>query len=415
MRQNNWNSQFDNESFYRTGSTQPPKSRSGIVAVLLISVIFFGGIASILSILKWQLFQPAIGKKDTLSSISFFQQPTSGSQTGVDTPQPAHANHRASIQLQEVPLSADNIPLEGGLSLQDIYNQNIPSVVSISCVTPTGITSGTGLVVSEDGYVVTNCHVIEDATAIELQLHTGQQLSACSIGKDPVSDLAVLYVDTTGLIPARFGDSASVRVGDTVVAIGDPLGSQLRGTMTDGIVSAINRDIPIDGRTMTLIQTNAALNTGNSGGPLINCYGQVIGINTMKISDDMRSTGVEGLGFAIPSTTVKTVVDQLISQGFVSGRPHLGFRSETVSTFVQMFYQLPQGVYITEVDSGSSAHAQNIAVGDMLLSLDGKQITDTDMLEQLLYQYTAGDTVKAVIYRNGTQYTVTLTLDQVTG
>ena len=411
MIQNNWNSQFDNDSFYQTGSTRPPKNRNGIVAAVLVGVILLGGSVSILGLLKWKLFQPTDTAEKDLSPVSFSRQPEENTSTADSAPQTAGANSQVSIQLQEVPLAVENIPQAGGLSLQAIYEKNIASVVSISCTNSTG----TGLIVSPEGYVVTNCHVVEKAAGIELLLQDGRQLPARVVGTDPVSDLAVLYVEATDLTPAQFGDSASVRVGDTVVAIGDPLGAQLRGTMTDGIISAINRDIPVSGRTMTLLQTNAALNAGNSGGPLINCYGQVIGINTMKIGDYMSDAGVEGLGFAIPSTTVKTVVDQLIGQGFVSGRPYLGFRAETVSNFVQMYYRLPRGVYITEVDSGSSAHAQNIAAGDMLLSLDGQQITDTDMLEQLLYQYSAGDTVDAVVYRNGKQYAVKLTLDQATG
>ena len=415
MRQNNWNSQFDNEFYYQTGSTQPPKNRNGILAVVLIGVILVGSSVSVLGLLKWKLFQAPDADRQALSSVSFFRQPEEGDAPVNSAPQSVNSDSQVSILLQEVPLAVENVPQSGGLSLQAIYEKNIPSVVSISCTTPGGPTSGTGLVVSQEGYVVTNCHVIEKATSIQLLLQDGRQLTARSVGTDPVSDLAVLYVEATGLTPAQFGDSASVRVGDTVVAIGDPLGAQLRGTMTDGIISAINRDIPVSGRTMTLLQTNAALNTGNSGGPLINCYGQVIGINTMKIGDYVNDVGVEGLGFAIPSTTVKTVVDQLISQGFVSGRPYLGFRAETVSSFVQRYYRLPRGVYITEVDRGSSAYAQNITAGDMLLSLDGQQITDTDMLEQLLYQYSAGDTVEAVIYRGGKQYAVTLTLDQAAG
>ena len=407
MNQTDRNSQF--EPYYQTGSTHPPKSRSGIVAVVLIGAILLGGSVSILGLLP--LFQTEDTQEKDLSPVSFSRQPEAQTQTGANAPQTVNADTQVSIQLQEVPLAVENIPQEGGLSLQAIYEKNIASVVSITCTD----TTGTGLIVSPDGYVVTNCHVVENAAGIELLLQDGRQLPARVVGTDPVSDLAVLYVEATGLTPAQFGDSASVRVGDTVVAIGDPLGAQLRGTMTDGIISAINRDIQVSGRSMTLLQTNAALNSGNSGGPLINCYGQVIGINTMKIGDYMNDAGVEGLGFAIPSTTVKTVVDQLISQGFVSGRPYLGFRAETVSSFVQMYYRLPRGVYITEVDPGSSAHAQNIAAGDMLLSLDGQQISDTDMLEQLLYQYSAGDTVEAVIYRSGKQYTVALTLDQATG
>ena len=225
----------------------------------------------------------------------------------------------------------------------------------------------------------------------------------------------MLQVQAEGLIPAQFGDSAQLRVGDTVAAIGDPLGVEYRGTYTDGIVSAINRDVDIDGRTMTLIQTNAALNSGNSGGPLINCYGQVIGINTMKIGAFTDAAGVEGIGFAIPSTTVKDIVDQLITQGYVSGRPTLGIEGEALSSFYQHYYRLPAGLYITHVDPGSDAEAKGIQDGDMLLSLEGQRITDMDDLKSILYDMEVEQVVEVIIYRAGERYKVPLTLGEHKG
>ena len=225
----------------------------------------------------------------------------------------------------------------------------------------------------------------------------------------------MLYVQASDLTPAEFGDSSTLRVGDAVAAIGDPLGIEFRGTMTDGIVSAINRDVTSGGRTMTLIQTNAALNSGNSGGPLLNCYGQVVGINTMKIGAFTDSAGVEGLGFAIPSTTVKEIVDQLIAQGYVSGRPDPGFAGRSISGIEQAWYRLPAGVLVTKLESGGAAEKAGMIEGDILLSLDGSRISDTQALENLLYNYSAGDSVEAVIYRSGRQYTVSLVLGEAGG
>ena len=182
--------------------------------------------------------------------------------------------------------------------------------------------------------------------------------------------------------------------------------------MTNGIVSAINRDLNTNGRTMTLIQTNAALNSGNSGGPLLNCYGQVIGINTMKIGDTMSSAGVEGLGFAIPSATAKQIVDQLVKQGYVSGRPSLGLTGITLSTKELMISRLPQGFYITEVDPDSSAAEKGIKAGDVLLYLNKTRITGSESLQTALYSYEPGDSVSAVIYRAGRQYSVTLRVQE---
>ena len=260
--------------------------------------------------------------------------------------------------------------------------------------------------------MVTNYHVIQQAQQVAVTLTDKRELTASIVGTDPVSDLAVLYVQAEDLTPAQFGDSDSLRVGDTVVAIGDPLGVELRGTMTDGIISAISRDVQVDGRTMNLIQTNAALNSGNSGGPLINCFGQVIGINTMKIGAFTDSSGVEGLGFAIPSATVQDVVNQIITQGYVSGRPWLGVQGEDFSYFYQRFYRVPRGIYITSVESGSPAQAAGLTGGDIITTADGTSVSDMDDLNSLLYAHSVGDTMRLTIYRNGYQGDVTVTLTE---
>jgi len=394
---------------YRTGRTQPKKSNSGLIAGLLIGVIFLGGIVSILSFLNIRLFQKMNQPTpDNQSPLSFSPEPTdsSGETRAMET------DEQINIDLSQSPPSVENIPQEGGLSLQAIYEKAIGSVVSISCTGNGSSSSGTGVVLTADGYLLTNSHVIAGAVNISATFTDGRELTAQIVGQDTISDLAVLRVDATDLIPAEFGDSAVLRVGDSVVAIGDPLGAKLRGTMTDGIVSAINRDIETEGRTMTLIQTNAALNSGNSGGPLLNCYGQVIGINTMKIGDYMNSAGVEGLGFAIPSATAIEVVDQLIDYGYVVGRPSLGLSFQELSFLYQQMYHLPQGLYISEVADGSSAEALGISPGDVLLAFDGTRVADMDTLRSLLYQHEAGDVVEIIVYRGGTQYQLELKLDQ---
>jgi len=391
------------ECTYRTGATKPPKSHAGLIAFLLIAVIFLGGISSALSLLNIRLWQASKGEAPPTAPLSFVQsEPTAAAPT----------NGSVTVQLENSPVSKDNKPQNDGLSLQQIYTAAIDSVVSISCETENGSASGTGVILSRDGYVVTNSHVIEGAQAVSVRLTDQREFSAQLIGSDAFSDLAVLQIQATDLIPAQFGDSEVLRVGDAVVAIGDPLGVELRGTMTDGIVSAINRDVSTGGRTMTLIQTNAALNPGNSGGPLLNCYGQVIGINTMKIGGSVDSTGVEGLGFAIPSTTVKEVVDQLISQGFVSGRPSLGITGQIISRSISSLTGLPQGFYISQTVPGSAAAAAGVQTGDVLLSFDGVRITDSETLQTLLYAHAPGDTVSAVFYRDGEALITALTVGQ---
>lgn len=397
---------------YRTGSTRPRKNRSGLVALLLIAIIFLAGIISALGLLNIRLFRQLEKQpEDNSTPLSFSQNdPTMPESTEAPTNMPTEPE--ITLDLSQSPPSVENIPQEGGLSLQAIYEKAIPSVVSISCTLHSGSSSGTGVVLSSDGYLLTNYHVIEGAASIVATFTDGQALPALVIGQDLISDLAVLRVEADNLIAAEFGDSSVLRVGDAVVAIGDPLGSKLRGTMTDGIISAINRDIEADGRVMTLIQTNAALNSGNSGGPLLNCYGQVIGINTLKIGNVVDSAGVEGLGFAIPSATVKEVVDQLIAYGYVVGRPTLGMHFQELSFLYQQMYQLPQGLYISEVDDNSHAAQLGISPGDILIGFDGTRITEADTLRTLLYTHQAGDQVEIVIYRSGRQYQLTLTIDQ---
>jgi len=415
---NNYEYDWD-DRYYGTGNTEPPKEHHGPMALMLILVIFLFGIITVLGILNIRLFQELkLKRQETELAISFTTEATLPPETLPQEPPMAMAEEAAdfsSMQLQQTPQSRENIPMEGGLSLQEIYLQNIPSVVSISCTGYGSSSTGTGVVLTADGYIVTNAHVVDSAGSIKVLLTDNRVFSAELIGSDEISDLAVLQIEANDLIPARFGDSAQLRIGDTVAAIGDPLGTKFRGTYTDGIVSAINRDVDMDGRTMTLIQTNAALNSGNSGGPLINCYGQVIGINTMKIGAFTDAAGVEGIGFAIPSITVKDIVDQLITQGYVSGRPTLGLEGETLSAFYQHYYRLPAGLYITHVEPGSDAYYQGIEDGDMLLSVNDQRITTMEELKAILFDCEVGETVEAIIYRSGERYRVALTLGENKG
>ena len=396
------------DGVYGTGSTQPPKSHRAVIALLLVTVIFLGGITTAMSILNIRLFRELHRKEDALTvAYAVQEQATEAPETQPPETQAAEPARRATMDIQRGAART-----EGTLSLQEIYEKNIPSVVSITSQTASGTSAGTGVIVSDAGYLVTNYHVVRRAQSIDVKLTDERELTASVVGEDPVSDLAVLYIAADGLTPAQFGDSDTLRVGDSVVAIGDPLGVELRGTMTDGIVSAISRDVQVDGRTMNLIQTNAALNSGNSGGPLINSMGQVIGINTMKIGAFADSSGVEGLGFAIPSATVQEIVNQLLTQGYVSGRPWLGIEGESFSTFYQRFYRIPRGVYITSVQSGSPAGTAGLQSGDIIVSVDGTAVSDMEDLDSLLYAHIPGDTMTLTIYRSGRQGDVTVTLTE---
>lgn len=290
-------------------------------------------------------------------------------------------------------------PAEAPLTLQEIYQKVEPSVVGVMCESASSTCTGTGIIMSEDGYIITNCHVISGAHEITVELSDGEILGATIVGSDELSDLAVIKINANGLPAAEFGNSDLLQVGDEVAAIGNPLGLELKNTLTNGIISAINRDIETDGRTLTLIQTNAALNEGNSGGPLINSSGQVVGVNTMKMYS-VAST-VEGLGFAIPISLAKPIVDELIECGFVSGRPAIGITGSDVSDRAKAYYHIPNGILVNSVQYSSDAYTQGLRAGDVIVQINDHEVTSLDELNEIKNQYHAGETIKLTVYRDG--------------
>ncbi len=294
------------------------------------------------------------------------------------------------------------------LTLQEIYKKTIPSVVSITASGNGGTATGTGIVMTADGYIITNYHVVSDASQVQVLTNDGDEFYASMVGGDETSDLVVLKIDANGLTPAEFGDSTGAEVGDSVVAIGDPLGTELRGTMTDGIICGIQRDINVGERTMNLMQTNAALNSGNSGGPLVNMHGQVIGINTMKLTSSY--TSVEGIGFAIPISTAKPIVDELMCQGYVSGRPAFGFSVQVLDTRIAAYFNVPGRLCIQSVNSDSDAYRQGVREGDIITAIQGVAVNSTEEFNRVKNEYAAGDELVLSLYRSGTSFDVTVKL-----
>jgi serine protease Do len=282
---------------------------------------------------------------------------------------------------------------------------------------------GTGIIMREDGYIVTNAHVIYDseygcgeATAVEIRMSDEETTyDAKVVAYDIETDLAVLKVDQTGLTAAEFGNSNQCQVGDAVVAIGNPLGLELQNTVTCGIISALNRKVTINDKTMTLIQTDTAINNGNSGGPLINSSGQVIGINSAKMSSSVSSSGatIEGIGFAIPMTEAREIVDDLINYGYVTGRPQLGISCQDVSEAVSQAYNLPIGAYVISVTDGGAAAEAGLQVGDVITAINDNKIETTEELNNYKNEYNAGDTVTLTIVRNGQEQKVSVVLQEV--
>lgn len=291
------------------------------------------------------------------------------------------------------------------LTAQEVYRQVNPSVVRVMVQVGSKASLGTGVIFTENGYILTNYHVVEGGSDCYIALDTGASYQASYVAGDPVNDLAVLKVDAQGLPAAEFGDSEDLEVGDTVYAIGNPLGYELWGTMTDGIVSAVDRNVTVDGRTMTLIQTNAALNSGNSGGPLINEYGQVVGLNVIKMSSSYFS--IEGLGFAIPSATMDRVVDDLLASGETQLQPVLGL---SVLLEATQLSETESGLEVVEVTEGLAADRAGVRVGDYVLAADGYPLETSKDLLWVRRQKRIGDELTMTLWRDGEILEVTLSL-----
>lgn len=267
------------------------------------------------------------------------------------------------------------------------------------------------------GYIVTNNHVISGAAKVKVILASGKTISAKVVGKDSTSDLAVLSIDSKYVTQtASFGDSSSLQSGQTVIAIGSPEGSEYASTVTQGIISSPSRTITYNSNQMTVIQTDAAINSGNSGGALVNSNGQVIGINSMKLSSSSSGDSVEGMGFAIPSNEVVTIVNQLVKKGKIT-RPQLGIKVAAIAELNSYYKKqlgistsLKKGLYVASVTSGSAAASAGIKKGDVITAADGKTVNDVATLHSILYSHNVGDKVKITVNRNGKAMTFTVTL-----
>ena len=269
---------------------------------------------------------------------------------------------------------------------------------------------GSGIIYSEDGYIITNYHVVEDAISstsaqVTVTLSNQEEYIAEIIGTDSVTDLALLKIDATGLTPATFGKSSDLQVGELAVAIGNPLGQEFAGSVTVGYISALNRTITTDGRTYQLIQTDAAINPGNSGGALVNAKGEVIGINTVKVTD----TTVEGLGFAIPSDDALKIIEELKLTGKIV-RPYIGIYGIDMDEATAKRNNLVEGVYVYQVFSDSPAEAAGISRGDIIVEFDGQQVKTKQELNNAKNQKSIGDKVKVKVYRGGDYQELEITL-----
>lgn len=304
--------------------------------------------------------------------------------------------------------SSDNYDTADGMAGEDIYKKVNPSVVSVISTTSEGTGSGSGVIMSKDGYIITNNHVVDGAQSVSVQLSDGTSLDAEIIGTDEQTDLAVIKVTpTSDLTAAEFGDSDELEPGEYAYAIGSPGGVQFANTITGGRISAINRDLTVNDRVMTLIQTDASINNGNSGGALINKYGQVVGITSAKLSGNaFGSATVEGMGFAIPINTAKDIVDELIQNGYVSGRPSIGITGQNVESADGKV----SGVQVYSIDSRAKAADEGLQVGDVITAVDGTPTPDMDKVNELKQDKKAGDKLTLSVYRISTGKTLNITI-----
>ena len=311
-----------------------------------------------------------------------------------------------------------SIPADGSaMTPAQLYASQVNSVVAISTTVQSGYgsghSSGSGFILSEDGYVITNYHVVEGATAIEVIMHDGSEYAAELVGKDSSNDLAVLKIEATGLPAAKLGSSRNLVIGDMVVAIGNPLG-KLASTQTVGYVSGIDREVSTSGSltTISMIQTDAAINPGNSGGPLFNMYGEVIGITTAKYSGTTGSgASIEGIGFAIPIDDVEPLISDLIDYGYVTGAYMAVTVQNTDSASADMF-GLPTGAYIVSVEKDGAADRAGIQPKDIVIGIDNHVVSNVTELTRSLRNYKAGDTATVKLIRSGREMTLEITFDE---
>ena len=306
------------------------------------------------------------------------------------------------------------------MSMSEVYASNVNSVVSINVSATTNYfgqtvqtaASGTGFFITEDGYILTNHHVISDASSVKVTLYNGETYDATVIGSDEDYDIAVLKIDVTGATPVVLGDSSKVAIGESVAAVGNPLG-ELTFSMSEGIVSCVNRAINVDGTPFNMIQVDCSINPGNSGGPLMNLYGEVVGIVSAKYST-YSSTTVEGLGFAIPIDDVKSIITDIMENGAVTGKAYMAVTVGTMNSQMAAQYSIDidQGVFVYSVVKGGAGDKAGLRLGDVITKMGDTTLTSRQDLSAALKSYRAGDTATLTVFRDGSYITTDITFDQ---
>lgn len=369
------------------GGSKKPTNNKGpkvaVLAVIIAVVAFVGGMAA-------------------SGGLNFSGNSAENTTTESGSGLPADST---KVQISQTQNTGNGEESDDGLTSTQIYKTVSPSIVSIVVddITVGSEASGSGVIMSSDGYIITNAHVVSDGNKFTVITSDNTQYEAELVGSDTQTDLAVLKISTKDkLTVAEFGKSDELTVGDRCYAIGSPGGVEFQNSFTGGFVSAIDRDVTINDRVMTLIQTDAAINPGSSGGALINKYGQVVGITSSKLSSSSSSdASFEGMGFAIPMSTAEDIVNELIAYGHVTGRPAIGISGYDITEAMAQYYDVPQGVLVSSVDQKSDAYEKGVQANDIITAVNGKTITTMSDINKIKEKCKAGDSMTLTVYRSG--------------
>ena len=404
-----------NPSSYKTVyDASPSKPKTGFGKSVVLP--FFSGIVGCAVVIGTCFGVPSIRENilGTSSNNSNFSSSNSSS-----TDSSGYVSQTSLSNYSDTAVYAANKILPSIVGIKVEYMVNTPlSIFSNKQQATTATASGSGIIISDDGYILTNNHIVStsssesyyevsEATKVTVTLFNDEtEYEAKIIGKDEQTDLAVIKIDKTGLAKAEFADSDSIKVGEFAMAVGNPLGMQ--SSITCGVISAVNREVTdSDGKKFTLIQTDAAINSGNSGGALVNSEGKVIGINTLKLS----GTGIEGMGFAIPINSTTDITSQLIQYSKVK-RPYIGITGMDLDEQTAEINNLVQGIYVKDVEDFSAAEKAGLKIGDVIIEADGQKITTMDELNEIKNKHQIGDEMKVKVNREGQEKELTITLGE---
>lgn len=398
---------------YQTGSTTPPKQVSGLLTVLLLMVIFLGGLVSALGLINVRLLQQlsqqpgasvAVSQGDPSDYVAEHPIFYANSDPAPEIPE----KRKVTLRMEESPYYTNNI---SGLALENgqaVYEYNRNSLVEVYALTYTNnVRSAVGVILSEDGYLLANAHLVEATKRIVVSLPDGRLLPASVVGSDNLTDIAVLYVDATGLTPALFGTSRTLQVADPIYTVSLQENARTSMRMYEGSLFFVSRKFATDHYSLNLLQTCHH----SEGGPMFNSFGHVVGLCISHVSQYFKES--DNLGMVLGSNSMQNIIDQLVEKGYVSGRPDLGFDVESVSKLFQHYWNLPGGLLVSGVEADSLPAKQGLRNGDILLTIKGKPLLTRDDLYTVLYSCSIHQEITAVIFRDGIKTTVTLTVSEL--